>query len=54
MVTNSGLWIRKPRLCGTTVLRGRLGEPPFAAFGLRQGRVVAAVGVEDPTAERAA
>lgn len=38
----------------TTVLRGQLGEPPFAAFGLRDGRVVAAVAVNDSTAVRAA
>jgi 3-phenylpropionate/trans-cinnamate dioxygenase ferredoxin reductase component len=38
----------------TTVLRGRLGEPPFAAFGLREGRLVAAVSVDDSTAVRAA
>ena len=38
----------------TTVLRGRLGEPPFAAFGLREGRLVGAVGVDDSTAVRAA
>ena len=38
----------------TTVLRGRLGEPPFAAFGLREGRLVGAVSVDDSTAVRAA
>ncbi|MGQ4618846.1 FAD-dependent oxidoreductase [Nocardia sp. R7R-8] len=38
----------------TTVLRGGLGEPPFAAFGLVGDRVVGAVGVGDSTAIRAA
>lgn len=37
-----------------TVVRGSLGEPPFAALGLRDGRVVGAVAVNDPTAARAA
>lgn len=37
-----------------TVLRGRLGEPPFAAFGLTEGRVVAAVAVNDSRSVRAA
>ena len=38
----------------TTVVRGSLGEPPFAAFGPHGGRVVGAVAVNDPTAGRAA
>jgi 3-phenylpropionate/trans-cinnamate dioxygenase ferredoxin reductase component len=38
----------------TVTLRGRLGEPPFAAFGLRGQRVVAAVSVNDSAAVRAA
>ena len=37
-----------------TVLRGQLGEPPFSAFGLREGRVVAAVAVNDSMSVRAA
>jgi 3-phenylpropionate/trans-cinnamate dioxygenase ferredoxin reductase component len=37
----------------TTVLRGLLGEPPFAAFGLRDGKVVAAVAVNDSHSVRA-
>jgi 3-phenylpropionate/trans-cinnamate dioxygenase ferredoxin reductase subunit len=38
----------------TTVLRGQIGEPPFSAFGLAGGRVVAATAVDDSNAVRAA
>jgi 3-phenylpropionate/trans-cinnamate dioxygenase ferredoxin reductase component len=38
----------------TVIPRGHLGEPPFAAFGLRERRVVAAVAVNDSAAVRAA
>lgn len=38
----------------TTVLRGRIGGPSFAAFGLAGGRLVAATAVNDSTAVRAA
>ncbi|WP_213575845.1 FAD-dependent oxidoreductase [Rhodococcus sp. USK13] len=37
-----------------TVIRGELGDPTFSAFGLRDGRVVGAVAVDDSTAVRAA
>ena len=37
-----------------TVVRGDLGKPPFAVFGLTDDRVVAAAGVDHPTAVRAA
>lgn len=37
-----------------TVTRGRIGDPTFSVFGLRAGRVVGAVGVNDPSAVRAA
>lgn len=37
-----------------TVLRGDLGAQAFAAFGLRDGQVVGAVGVDDSNAVRAA
>jgi 3-phenylpropionate/trans-cinnamate dioxygenase ferredoxin reductase subunit len=33
--------------------RGVLGQPPFSVFGLRDGRLVAAVAVDDSTAVRA-
>ncbi|HJQ45107.1 MAG TPA: FAD-dependent oxidoreductase [Amycolatopsis sp.] len=38
----------------TTILRGQLGTPPFAVFGLRERQVVAAVAVNDPLSARAA
>jgi 3-phenylpropionate/trans-cinnamate dioxygenase ferredoxin reductase component len=38
----------------TTVLRGRIGEPPFSIFGLAGGRLVGAAAVDDSTAVRAA
>lgn len=38
----------------TTVIRGVLGAPPFAVFGLRDGFVVAAAAVDDSSAVRAA
>jgi 3-phenylpropionate/trans-cinnamate dioxygenase ferredoxin reductase subunit len=38
----------------TTVLRGQIGEPSFAAFALDREHVVAAVAVNDSTAARAA
>jgi len=37
-----------------TVVRGVLGGPAFSAFGMRGGRVVGAVSVDDSTAVRAA
>lgn len=37
-----------------TILRGQLGRPPFAAFGLSERRVVGAVTVDDPMSARAA
>ncbi|WP_158839943.1 NAD(P)/FAD-dependent oxidoreductase [Saccharothrix deserti] len=37
-----------------TVIRGSFDTPPFAVFGLRDGRVVGAVAVDDSTAVRAA
>jgi 3-phenylpropionate/trans-cinnamate dioxygenase ferredoxin reductase component len=36
------------------VTRGALGEPPFSMFGLRDGRIVGAVSVDDSAAVRAA
>lgn len=36
------------------VVRGTLGEPPFAVFTLRGQRVIGAVAVDDPNAARAA
>lgn len=39
---------------GDQIVRGVLGEPPFSVFGHRDGRVVGAVAVNDPTAVRAA
>ncbi|EOM78549.1 ferredoxin reductase [Rhodococcus rhodnii] len=38
----------------TTVVRGELGAAAFSAFGFRDGRVVAAVAVDDSNAVRAA
>jgi 3-phenylpropionate/trans-cinnamate dioxygenase ferredoxin reductase subunit len=38
----------------TTVVRGQVGEPSFAAFALERNHVVAAVAVNDSTAARAA
>jgi 3-phenylpropionate/trans-cinnamate dioxygenase ferredoxin reductase component len=37
-----------------TIVRGQFGEPPFAVFGVRDGKVASAVAVNDPTAARAA
>ncbi len=37
-----------------TVVRGSVGQPPFAVLGLRDGVVVGAVAVDDPTTVRAA
>ncbi|MFG2965893.1 NAD(P)/FAD-dependent oxidoreductase [Streptomyces sp. NPDC048288] len=37
-----------------TVVRGAFDDPPFAVFGLRDGLVVAAASVDDPSAVRAA
>ncbi|RCK69877.1 hypothetical protein DT076_07525 [Desertihabitans brevis] len=36
------------------VVRGTLGEPPFAVLGLRGGRLVAAASVDDPATVKAA
>jgi len=38
----------------TTVVRGTLGEPPFALFGLKDGQIVGAVAVDDSNVVRAA
>ena len=38
----------------TTVVRGEVGRPPFSVFALRDGLVVGAVAVDEPTAVRAA
>lgn len=38
----------------TRVVRGTFGEPPFAVFTLRGGRVIGAVAVDDPAAVKAA
>ena len=45
-----------PRIvaAAVVVVRGSLGEPPFAAFGLHDDRVVGAAAVESFTAARAA
>ena len=45
--------IGEPHSAATTVLRGQLGEPPFAVFGMRAGRVVGAVTVNEPRSARA-
>ena len=37
-----------------TVVRGQFGEPPFAVFGVRDGKVAGAVTVNNPGAARAA
>jgi 3-phenylpropionate/trans-cinnamate dioxygenase ferredoxin reductase subunit len=37
-----------------TAVRGTIGDPPFAVFGLRDGVVVGAAAVDEPTAVRAA
>ncbi|MFI1865285.1 NAD(P)/FAD-dependent oxidoreductase [Streptomyces jumonjinensis] len=37
-----------------TVVRGRIDDPSFSVFGLRDGHVVAAASVDDPSAVRAA
>ena len=39
---------------GGKLVIGLLGQPPFSVFGLRDGRLVAAVAVDDSTAVRAA
>jgi NADPH-dependent 2,4-dienoyl-CoA reductase/sulfur reductase-like enzyme len=36
------------------VVRGTLGEPPFSVFGVQEGRVRAAVAVDEPNSVRAA
>lgn len=46
--------MRSPDAEHQTVVRGTLGEPPFAVFTLRGQRVIGAVAVDDPNAARAA
>ncbi|MEO3785753.1 FAD-dependent oxidoreductase [Actinocorallia sp. B10E7] len=46
--------VGEPAAAETLVVRGVLGVPPFAAFGLRGHIVVGAVAVDDPTSVRAA
>ncbi|MFE7223480.1 NAD(P)/FAD-dependent oxidoreductase [Nocardioides sp. NPDC057577] len=46
--------MRSPDAEHTTVVRGVVGEPPFAVFTLRGEQVVGAVSVDDPSAAKAA
>ncbi|MFD7073273.1 NAD(P)/FAD-dependent oxidoreductase [Nocardioides sp. NPDC059952] len=46
--------MREPDAEHTTVVRGTLGEPPFAVFTLRGEHVIGAVSVDDPSAAKAA
>lgn len=46
--------MRSPDAEHQTVVRGTLGEPPFAVFTLRGQHVIGAVAVDDPNAARAA
>ena len=46
--------MRSPDAQHQTVVRGVVGEPPFAVFTLRGERVIGAVAVDDPNAVRAA
>jgi 3-phenylpropionate/trans-cinnamate dioxygenase ferredoxin reductase component len=46
--------MRSPDAEHQTVVRGVVGEPPFAVFTLRGERVIGAVAVDDPNAVRAA